>query len=536
MQKSPDKTHLKVYPQNQRYMSFYDTLISKLPGIEEPKSHLSFKTRLKWTAIILLLFLFMGQVTLYGIEPTEKERFFFFEMILGSSLGSLVTLGIGPIVTASIILQLLVGSKIIPWDLKTPQGKAKFQGTQKFLAIIFCIFEAFAFVSFGAIKPVSSDIMIFFMLIAQLAFGAFILLLMDEVVSKYGIGSGISLFIAAGVAKGIFVQAFNPLTPPNETVPAGRIPQFIAYLGLGQISTAFETLLPVIATIIIFMVVVYVQAMKVEIPLAFGSIRGFSRRWPLKLIYTSNIPVILVAALLANMQLIGSVVAKPVDESGNIVSDAAEAVKRCGFMGCFDNQGQPTDGIVYFLKTPTTLPIQVFFLIFLIIVFAVGFMAFYRQYKNPSKILLLSSVAGFVFSLIITNAFVGLPTAMDTARVVVYLLMFVIGSIVFSVFWVSTSGMDAHTVAEQIEGMGMQVPGFRRDPRIVEQVLNRYIPTLAIISGLFIGILAALADFTSALGTGTGILLTVMIVYSFYEQISMRYMEDMHPAFRKFFQ
>ena len=95
--------------------------------------------------------------------------------------------------------------------------------------------------------------------------------------------------------------------------------------------------------------------------------------------------------------------------------------------------------------------------------------------------------------------------------------------------------MDARSVAEQIEGLGMQIPGFRRDPRIIEQVLNRYIPTLAIISGLFIGTLAAVADFTGALGTGTGILLMVMIIYSLYENIANRYMEDMHPAMRKFF-
>ena len=95
--------------------------------------------------------------------------------------------------------------------------------------------------------------------------------------------------------------------------------------------------------------------------------------------------------------------------------------------------------------------------------------------------------------------------------------------------------MDARAVSEQIEGMGMQIPGFRRDPRIVEQVLNRYIPSLAIISGVFIGLLASVADFTNAVGTGTGILLTVMIIYNLYENISMRYMEDMHPAMRKFF-
>ena len=95
--------------------------------------------------------------------------------------------------------------------------------------------------------------------------------------------------------------------------------------------------------------------------------------------------------------------------------------------------------------------------------------------------------------------------------------------------------MDSKSVAEQIEGMGMSIPGFRRDPRIVEEVLERYIPTITILSGLFIGLLASVADFTGALGTGTGILLTVMIIYNLYESIAARYMEDMNPALRKFF-
>ena len=165
-------------------MGAIEKLTSILPGISEPKTHLSFKSRLKWTGIILLLFLILGQISLYGISPVSKERFQFFELVLGSSIGSLMTLGIGPIVTASIILQLLVGSKIIPWDLKTEEGKRKFQGTQKLAVIFFCVFEAYAYVSFGAISPVSPDPGMFALLIAQLAFGGFLVLLMDEVITK----------------------------------------------------------------------------------------------------------------------------------------------------------------------------------------------------------------------------------------------------------------------------------------------------------------------------------------------------------------
>ncbi len=503
-------------------MGVYDKIISKLPGVQEPKTYLSFKGRLKWTGIILLLYLVMGQITLYGVDPSARQQFQFIELILGSSFGTLITLGIGPIVTASIILQLMVGSKIIPWDLKTQDGKRRFQGTQKLLSILFAIFEGYAFVAFGAIRPAAPSFIP--IIVVQVVIGAVIVLFMDEVVSKWGIGSGISLFIAAGVTKTIFVRALNPLTPPGQTVPAGLIPQFIVYLGQGEFFQAMVAMLPIIATLAVFAVVVYVQSMKVEIPLAFTSFRGFSRRWPLNLIYTSNIPVILVAALLANLQLMGSIAARP-DETG----------LKCGFFGCYNTQGQPVSGFVLYTTPPTSIAVNIFFLVMLLAVLAVTIATYFMKYKSSLRIFGISIAIGIVLAFAATAAATGLPTGEEFLRITTYLVILTGGAVVFSIFWISTSGMDSRSVAEQIEGMGMQLPGFRRDPRIVEQVLNRYIPTLAVISGLFIGVLAAVADFTGALGTGTGILLTVMIVHNLYEQIASRYMEDMHPGLRKFF-
>lgn len=114
-----------------------------------------------------------------------------------------------------------------------------------------------------------------------------------------------------------------------------------------------------------------------------------------------------------------------------------------------------------------------------------------------------------------------------------YILLMVAGSVVFSLFWVQTAGMDAQAQAKQILSSGLQIPGFRRDPRIVEQILNRYIPSLTVLGGISIGILAAAADLLGALSNGTGILLTVMIIYKLYEDIARQHMMDMHPALRK---
>ncbi len=123
---------------------------------------------------------------------------------------------------------------------------------------------------------------------------------------------------------------------------------------------------------------------------------------------------------------------------------------------------------------------------------------------------------------------------MNIIRIFVYAGLMIGGAVIFSIFWVSSAGMDAHSVAKQIQSTGMQIPGYRRDIRIIERVLNRYIPSLAVLGGAAVGALAAYADFTLALGTGTGILLATMIIFNLYEEIAMQHMEDMHPAIRRF--
>lgn len=503
----------------------YDTIINSLPGISNPVKRLTFKQRLTWTGLMLLMFLVLGQISLYGVDQAAIANLGLLQQILASTMGSLITLGIGPIVTASIILQLLVGSGIIPWDLQSSEGKSKFQGTQKLLAILFCIFEAFAYVQFGAIPPASSGTGLFLFLVAQIAFGGFLILLMDEVVSKWGIGSGISLFIAAGVTRTIFVGALSPIIPEGAQMYAGIIPQFISYLGTADIFNAFISLLPLIATILVFAIVVYAQAIKVEIPLAFGSFSGFGRRWPLKFIYTSNIPVILTAALLANIRMFGTILAKPAQDGMS-----------CGLLGCFDPNNSPISGLIYYITPPSNvLSIQIFFLTLGALLF-IGILSSMFLFKEKQKNIIFGSlIIGLIAGALLSWNFAGLPDMISVLRVFTYMLLMVTGATIFSVFWMETSGMDAKSVAKQIQGIGMQIPGFRRDPRIVERVLSKYILPLTIMGGIFVGIIAAFADFTGALGSGTGILLTAMIIYNLYEQISQKYMEDMNPMFRKVF-
>lgn len=449
----------------------YESFLEKIPAVSSPAQRLTLAKRLKWTAVILLLYFLMSDITAYGVDTHAVGSLASLSILLGASFGSLITLGIGPIVTASIILQLLVGAGIINWDLHSHHGRVKFQGTQKLLAVAFAFIEGAAYTFFGAVTPVSFDSGTLTLIMLQLALGAILVIFLDEVISKWGFGSGVSLFIAAGVSKEIFIRMFSLIKTDTGSF-IGLIPGLIQRTTVGDIAAREALavyLLPIVATLAVFALVVYAQSMRVEIPLAFGNVRGFGRKWPLKFIYASNMPVILMSALLINLRVWGSLLSK----SG------------INIFGTFDSSGNPISGLLYFLTPPTTL-----------------FISF---------------------------------TWIDLLRAFTYMLLLVGGSALFSVFWVNTANMDSSSVAAQIRRVNMQIPGFRNDPRIVERVLERYIPALTILGGAFVGFLAAVADMTGALGTGTGILLTVMILFGMYEQLAQQQMEDMHPAMRKLF-
>lgn len=472
-------------------MSFFDTLIANLPEVASPtQKKLGFKEKLKWTLIILVIFFVMGLVPLFGLGQNAMEQFEYLSIILASPFGSIISLGIGPIVTASIVLQLLNGSGIVNFDLTSPDGKRRFQGVQKLLAVFFIVFEAGIYVFMGGLAPSAVGttlsngavmtsalyLRLEFLLIFQLILGGILILFMDEVVQKWGFGSGISLFIAAGVSQQIFIQVFNPLSSPtNPNISSGALWALFQSLAAGDPITAGLKLSAMVATVVVFVMAVYTQAMKIEIPLSFGRVRGHGIRWPLNFIYTSNIPVILIAALLANIQLWARLV--------------QGWVGRPTFLGGFSGQ-TAVSGLASWIQSPN----------------------------------------------IVNSIITGSITFADVGQALVYMLIMVVGCVIFSIFWVQTSGMDAKSQAKQILSSGLQIPGFRKDIRILETVLKRYIGPLTVMGAIAIGLLAGLADITGAIGSGTGILLTVMIIYRLYEEISKQHMMDMNPMMRKFIQ
>ncbi len=453
-------------------MSWYENL----PEIRSPDKKLSFNTKLKWSFIAIVIYFVLSMIPLYGLSPAYKSQFQALAVLLAASFGSIISLGIGPIVTASIVLQLLQSSGVIDIDIKTKEGKVKYQALSKMFSLAFIIFENGLYVLSGALPSSTGTMPVKMLMVAQLIVGGIIVLYLDELTTKWGFGSGISLFIAAGVSIEIITNGFNPFPDPNNPAqPAGQFFKVLSFLVQGNFSAALWPAVSVVATGIVFALVVYLQSMKIEIPLSFGRVRGMSIKWPLQFIYTSNMPVILVAALLASMNFWGLML---------------------------NNMGIPLLG-QYQATSPGSQPV------------AINGLA---KYLNPPTL----------------RQIVVSPQIDDLISFFVYMAFMSVGAIVFSLLWVNIGGQDAGSVADQIMDSDLQIPGFRQDKRVITSMLSRYIIPLTVLGGLSVGILAAIADLMGALSRGTGILLAVMVIYQFYGQIAREHSDDM-PSFLKRF-
>lgn len=484
-------------------------LLNRLPAVKRPEGHVHFKKKLGWTLGILVLYFTLANIPLFGLDKNSIDLFELYRAFFAGASGSLMVLGIGPIVTASIVLQLLVGAGVIKMDLSDPHQQAIFQGLQKLLVFVMIALEALPQILGGYMIPDAGlaatlgvpTSYITILLFIQICIGGILILYMDEIVSKWGIGSGVGLFIIAGVSQQIVTGIFN--WKPDETgLPIGLIPKWIYLAGPSSPISGLDYfmrpegvqyllvqggILALVSTIVIYLMVVFVESTRIEIPLAHAAVRGARGRFPVKLIYASVLPMILVRALQANIQMIGLILSS----------------KGITILGEY-KQGTPVGGLMYYLAP-------------------------------------INSPSDWIPSLV-ASQFTSIGAATPAIwQIVLHVLtdafMLIGGGIIFALFWIETTGMGAKNVAEKIQKSGMQIPGYRRSSGTLERVMQRYIPKVTIIGGAFIGFLTLVASLMGTIGGagGTGLLLTVSIMYRLYEDIASQQMMEMHPMMRSFF-
>ncbi|MGB7000788.1 MAG: preprotein translocase subunit SecY [Halobacteriota archaeon] len=470
------------------------SILSKFPMVERPEWHVHFKSKLAWTVGILVLFFALGNIPLFGLSPESMDLFGQWRAIFAGERFSLTALGIMPIVDASIVLQLLVGAGIVKLNLSDPKDQAFYQNIQKLLVLVFAAFISLTYVV-GFYMPdpaVAAQLgvslrFISFLLFIQVFVGGMLIYFMDEVVSKWGIGSGVSLFILAGVSQQVITGLISWI-PDQSGWAVGVIPRWIEIVQQvpgyeileGGITFLFQHhMIALISTIAVFFTVVYLESTRLEIPLAHAVARGARGKFPIKLLYASVLPMILVRALQATIQGFGRML-----YSQGIT-----------IFGTFEGN-TAVSGLMYYLS-PIYSPWDWY----------------------PA--LVLPGIEGWQ---------IAIRLALDFS-------FMIIGGAIFALFWINTTGMGAKDVAAQIHNSGLQIPGHRRTVSTIERMMEGYIPKIALMGGAILGVLCVVSSMFGTLGqaSGTGLLLAVSIAYRLYEDVASEQMMEMYPTMRRFF-
>ncbi|MCI4397117.1 MAG: preprotein translocase subunit SecY [Thermoprotei archaeon] len=445
------------------------SMASYFPTVKKPARKQSLSRRLLITGAVLVLYLIMADTPLYGVTVSQQSQISLFQILFAANVGTLMELGIGPIVTGGLILQILVGAKLIDLDLSDPDDRKLFTQAQKTLSLLFGVFEALAYVLASRYWPyVGNPITgseaswaIRIGVLLQLTFATYLVMVFDEMLQKgWGVGSAISLFILAGVAKTMFWDLFG--YTPMYSQQVGFVPYLIQASSQGNLTSivvrnGFPDLVGLVATIVAIIILVYLQGMRVEVPVTAQKYGGIRSKIPLQFLYVTNIPILLIGIIVSDLQLFTNALAS-ISGTSNIGYEI--------------------------LKSAT-------------------------YYFSPPR--------GFVSAIA------------DPVRLAIFSVSWLLLSVLFGYMWVEIAGLGPSEQADRLIKGDLDIPGVRRNPKVFERMLAKYIYPLTVLSSLIVAVIAIVADLFGAYGSGTGILLAVGIINQYYAMIARERALEAYP-------
>lgn len=472
-------------------MNSLDVVLERLPTVQKPKRALPLSTRLMWTALAALIYIMMTITPLWGMQmaaaQTSPAASLFnnplISTIFGTAYGTWAQLGIGPIVIAGIVMEILQFSDLLPFDLEDKRDRLRFMAFQKLLALILAAGEIAASMAMGAFGPLTpvGAAAIFLQLMAATV----IVILLDDMIAKgWGFGgSAVNLIIMLSITRTLFVNLLswappavpgnaNPSQYPAMQLPLGFIPAlgvalYNTFTGLApgleallfrQLPPPYYTSLPdlvgLVATLALAYVVIYIEQMHVNIPAAYTQYWGIRINIPLRFMYVSVIPIIFTAySLILLYQIIAGIAAL----TGAAASPALQ----------------------------------------LILVAMI-----------PERVLAPEYVA-------------------------LHILLYAVLATVFAWLWGQIGGIGPEDYAKSLAQSGLHIPGFRQSERVMAKMLKRPIETLILLSGMMAGTLAALGDILGVWGSGIGLILLVEIGLGYYTQIMQEELLEIYPGLKR---
>jgi len=454
-------------------------ILELMPNIPKPHRKIPLKKRLFYTFGALALYLVCSLLPLYGVKKVANaDPMYHLRVLTASSKYTLMEFGISPIVSSGMILQFLSGFGLIQKNPGDPTSVALFEAAQKLAGLAMTVFQAGNALYSGEYGT-RDQVGVFgaVCILLQLITAAIVVILLDETLqSGYGIGSGISLFIATNICEQIMWRlfSFQHFQYGRGSEYEGAIVAFFHLLitrknKLRALREAvFRSHLPnlsnVFSTALVFIAVVFFEHIKINVGLETTVNRAEPQPFEIKLFYTSNTPIIVQSTIISQISTFSRAIWSRWPES--VVTQILGVWR--SESGLSDEYARPVSGLIYYMQAPTSI----------------------QQTLN------------------------------DPLHTLLYLI-FCLGSAgTIAYFYLNVGGQSASEVAKNLKNQGLTIKGHRSNEAVIEHALNRYIPTAAALGGILTGLLSFVADFLGAFGSGTGIILAVSIIYQFAEELT----------------
>lgn len=266
----------------------------------------SIRNRVLFVLGALIVFRALAAIPIPGVDSMVLEQFFSNNQFLGllnifSGGGlanlSIVMLGVGPFITASIIMQLMTVMSSKLKSLYTEEGeagRAKFTQYSRMLTLPLAILQAFGFLSLLQSQGVLTGLSTFDFIvnIVLVVAGSMLLMWIGEMVTEYGIGNGVSIIIFAGIVATLPMQ----ITQLIANYDPSQLPLYLGFV--------------IVAIGIIYAVVVMTEAER-PVPITYakqsrgGSTYGSSQSYlPMRLNQAGVIPIIFALSILLFPQMV----------------------------------------------------------------------------------------------------------------------------------------------------------------------------------------------------------------------------------------
>jgi protein transport protein SEC61 subunit alpha len=454
-------------------------VLNLMPSVPKPQRDVEITKRLVFTFAALALYLACSMTPLFGVRKVaHHDPMYHLHLMTASSKFTLMELGISPIISSGMILQMLSGFGLINRDSTKPESMALFDAAQKLAGLLMTAFQAASAVLTGQYGPRDEvgfvgGVLIFI----QLIMAAVVVILLDEVVQNgHGIGSGMSLFIATNVCERIMHSLIS-----FEKRRAGRGVEYVGALVAvvhllisrkdklrAMREAMFRTNLPnlanVFSTILIFCAVVLFEHIKLNVGLMTTVSRQEPKPYEVKLFYTSTTPIIVQSTVVSQICGFSRMTNARFPDS---LLTKFLGVWQSPQQGLGDEYSVPVSGLAYYLQAPMSVK----------------------------------------------------HTISDPLQTLVY-LVFCLGSAgIIAYYYVWIGGQSPADIAKSLKAQHLTIKGHREDPKAIERKLNAVIPTIATLGGILTGLLSFVADFLGAFGSGTGIIIAVSIIYQFSEEL-----------------